>query len=269
MSEPTHLVQISDPHITRRGTRLLGRVDTGAALQRAVTRITRLPLALTAVVVTGDLSAAGEAEEYAELRRLLEPLRVPVHLLAGNHDDRARLRAAFPVAGAVTGTGPRHYAVAVGDLRLIALDTSMAGRPDGELGPAQLQWLDAELGRHADRPTVIAMHHPPFDGGMAAMDAMGLGAGRTELEAIVRRHPQVERVICGHLHRPIVRRFGRTVAQTAPAMAHQMELQFDPAQPLGFVMEPPALLIHRWTAAAGLVSHSLPIEAAPGPYPFD
>ena len=76
-----------------------------------------------------------------------------------------------------------------------------------------------ELMEITDRPTLILMHHPPFRTGIASMDRMGL-RGSAEFAEIIRRHPQVERICCGHVHRAIDRRFAGTVAGTAPSTAH-------------------------------------------------
>jgi hypothetical protein len=90
---------------------------------------------------------------------------------------------------------------------------------------------------------------------MRAMDAMGL-EGKTELADVIGRHPQVERVLCGHVHRPITRRFAGTVAATCPATAHQLVLDLASEPRLAVVMEPPACMLHLWLGAeAGLVSH--------------
>jgi 3',5'-cyclic AMP phosphodiesterase CpdA len=90
---------------------------------------------------------------------------------------------------------------------------------------------------------------------MAAMDDMGLD-GIDGLARVIRRHPQVERIACGHLHRPIVRRFAGTVACTSPATAHQIALDLPPARRLATVMEPPACMLHLWLGEPeGLVSH--------------
>jgi Icc protein len=67
------------------------------------------------------------------------------------------------------------------------------------------------------------MHHPPFATGITHMDNFGLD-NAAELAEIVVRHPQVERILCGHLHRTIDRRFAGTVAGTAPSTAHQIRL---------------------------------------------
>jgi 3',5'-cyclic AMP phosphodiesterase CpdA len=84
---------------------------------------------------------------------------------------------------------------------------------------------------------------------------MGL-EGSDELAGVIRRHPQVERVLCGHVHRPMTRRFGGTIAATSPATAHQLALALAPARHLAVVMEPPACALHMWLGAeAGLVSH--------------
>jgi hypothetical protein len=99
------------------------------------------------------------------------------------------------------------------------------------------------------------MHHPPFVTGMRKMDEMGL-EGADVLAAVIRRHPQVERLVCGHLHRSIVRRFAGTVACTSPATAHQLALDLGQTPRLATVMEPPACLLHLWLGdGEGLVSH--------------
>ncbi len=54
------------------------------------------------------------------------------------------------------------------------------------------------------------------------MDDIGLVHGAGTLAAIIARHRQVERVICGHLHRSIQTRWAGTIAMTAPSTAHQV-----------------------------------------------
>jgi 3',5'-cyclic AMP phosphodiesterase CpdA len=138
----------------------------------------------------------------------------------------------------------------------------------GALCAERRDWLAAQLEDARDRDVVIAMHHPPFATGIPFMDAGGLVSGdAAALAAIVERHPNVQRVICGHLHRPIHARFAGTIASTAPSCAHQVELTFDPAAPAAFTFEPPALALHALTAS-GLVSHQLYIDRFDGPYRF-
>ena len=255
------LVQLSDTHIVGPGLKLLDEVDTPAFLARAVASVQRLRPSPTAVLVTGDLVDRGSAEEYARLRALLAPLPCPVYLMPGNHDAPQALRAAFPdhaylqpVAGDAALEPHVLYTVDLGGMRLVALDTVVARRPHGALCEARLAWLDATLAAAPGVPTLLAMHHPPFVTGIAHMDAMGLLEGAAGLEAVLRRHPQVERVICGHLHRTIVRRFAGTVVMTVPSTAHQIALDLRADAPPAWLMEPSGFAVHTMRDGA-LVSH--------------
>ena len=86
--------------------------------------------------------------------------------------------------------------------------------------------------------------------------------------AIIARHPQIERVLCGHLHRAIQVIVGGRLAMSAPSTAHQVALDLADGFPPGFVFEPPGYLLHRWTPSQGLVSHSVVIGDYGARYPF-
>jgi 3',5'-cyclic AMP phosphodiesterase CpdA len=111
------------------------------------------------------------------------------------------------------------------------------------------------------------MHHPPFATGIAHMDHYGL-ANSEGLAAVIARHPHVERIVAGHLHRAIQARFAGTLASTCPSTAHQIALDLVPGTPLRYVFEPPGFQLHIWSEGAGLVTHTLPIGDFDGPYPF-
>jgi len=261
VTSPPHLVQMSDAHIVHPGQLLSGGVDTAAHLRRAVDSVDKLMPAATAVLLSGDLVDAGSPVEYRHLRDLLAPLRCPVYLMPGNHDAVPGLREAFadhgylrPVSDDPLLAPHVLYAVDLGGLRLVALDTVVAGQSHGSVCEARLAWLDATLAAAPEVPTLVAMHHPPFDTGIGHMDAIGLRAGREGLAQVLRRHAQVERVICGHLHRTIVRRFGGTVAMTVPSTAHQIHLDLRPDGIPGFIHEPPGYAVHTLREGA-VVSH--------------
>lgn len=238
------LVQLSDLHLVAPGALLDGRIDTPALLAQAVAAAAALQPA--AVVLTGDLVEHGAAAEYAHLRALLAPFACPVWLMPGNHDDPAALRRAFPDHDELRPLLGDHvlWVREAAGLRLVALDTVVPRRPHGALCADRLAWLDGTLAAAPAVPTLVAMHHPPFATGIAHMDAMGLLEGAAELAAVLRRHPQVERVICGHLHRPIVCRFGGTLAMTVPSTAHQIVLDLAPGAPAAWRREPPGFALH-------------------------
>jgi 3',5'-cyclic AMP phosphodiesterase CpdA len=152
-------------------------------------------------------------------------------------------------------------------LRLIALDTLTPGAPHGELCAQRLDWLEARLGE-SDKPTILFMHHPPFDCGMTEFDNARLNVGAERLAAIVQKHPHVERILCGHVHRPIQIRWAGTLVSVAPSTAHQATLDLAPDAPLMFSMEPPAVALHAWLPGTGLVTHLSYVGQYDGPYPF-
>jgi 3',5'-cyclic-AMP phosphodiesterase len=262
------IAQITDMHIRPEGVLAYGRVDTAPYLARAVQHLLGLKPRPDVVLATGDLVDAGSAGEYARLRALLAPLPMPVYLIPGNHDDRDALVAAFTDHRYLPGGGRFiQYVVEDFPVRLVALDTLVPGKTGGLLCEERLGWLAARLAEAPDRPTVIFMHHPPFETGIEHMDGYGLARSREFIE-VVRDHPQVEGVLCGHLHRPIQARVGGTVASTAPSTAHQVVLDLEKGNPLMFAMEPPACQLHLWRPGAGLVSHTSYIGDYDGPYRF-
>lgn len=205
----------------------------------------------------------------AHLRELLAPLgALPLYLLPGNHDDRGQLRACFPEHAYLGQGGFVQYSVAVGALQLIALDTVVPGASEGGLCAQRLGWLERELHAQRERPVVIAMHHPPFRTLIGHMDAIGLLEGAEALEAIVARHPNVERVVCGHLHRAIQVRFGGTLAATVPSPAHQVCLDLAPDAESAWTLEPPGFALHALPQGGRLVSHLAASGRYEGPYPF-
>jgi Icc protein len=243
------IAQLSDPHFMP-NVRLFGRLDTAGFLERAVAHLNTLELDV--VLITGDLTNDGDEQVYAAFAGIVSGLRAPYFVLTGNHDDRELMRQRFG-AGYMPEGGPLTYVIDRFAVRLIALDTLVPGETWGRLGPEQLAWLDARLGEMPERPTVVALHHPPFRIGIGHLDWSML-RDADALAAVLGRHRQVERVVCGHVHRSIQCRFAGTLAQTAPSCAHQAELAFGDA-PATWICEPPAVLLHRWDPADGLVSH--------------
>ena len=249
------LAQISDLHIVPQGRKVYDRIDTPAFLVRAVAHLNALDPRPDFVWITGDLVDRGSPEEYANLREMLTALQIPWALMPGNHDERAALRQAFADHPYLPSTGEfLHYALDDLPLRLLALDTLIPGESGGRLCQARLDWLSDRLAEHPDRPTVVAMHHPPFLTGLTEMDSINCD-NSAALGALVAEHPQIERIICGHVHRPIVIRWNGTVVTTAPATAHQVTLDLKDGTPTSWIMEPPACHLHYWRPDAGLVTH--------------
>jgi Icc protein len=177
------------------------------------------------VLVSGDLADGGTPAEYERVRELLSPLPMPVHVLPGNHDR-------------LDWDGP--YAADVGDLRLIACDTTKPGHDDGHL---DLDWLEAQLAT-STAPTIVAMHHPPLLTGIGGLDAIGLPEReRAALGALLARSPQVVRVAAGHVHRAAFATLAGCPVVTCPGTNWQTKLEIG-TPGFSVVAEPPAFIVH-------------------------
>ena len=262
------IAQISDLHIKAGGKLAYGIVDTARMLRDCVANIMRQNPLPDVVLITGDSVDYGRKNEYDLLKELLSPLPMPLYFVVGNHDHGATLRESFSGPGfeyLAQGDEFLQYAVDLGGIRLITLDTSVPKEGRGKLCEKRLAWLDARLGEDPS-PTLVAMHHPPFVTGIAHMDAVGL-EGSQALESIIARHSHVERLLCGHIHRSIQCRFGNTFASTCPSPAHQVAFDLRADGPDCFVMEPPGYQLHWWRDGR-LVSHTCAIGDYAGPYRF-
>ena len=260
----TTIVQITDLHIRPEGMAAYRVCESNALTERAVRAVARLKP--DAVIITGDLTDCGLAPEYQLLTAMLRRhLAMPVHVIPGNHDRRDALLAQMP--GVPSSDGFIQYAVESGPVRLVMLDTVVPGAGHGSLDGGRLGWLDRTLAERPDQPTMVAMHHPPFTCGIAHMDKIRM-LDEAAFAAILARHPQVRRVVCGHHHRPIVTQVAHAVTSICPSVVNAVEFDLDPAAAGAFVLEPPAFQLHRWAEATGFVSHTVLVESFPGPFPF-
>jgi 3',5'-cyclic-AMP phosphodiesterase len=268
--KPVLIAQISDLHIKPPGSLAYGRVDTAAALQRCVAALNELLPQPDFVVISGDLADTPTAEEYEYLKRLLKPLKVPFAGIPGNHDSRELMRAAFPLAPYASSSGPLNQRIEVGGLDLALLDSSVDGKPHGELEAATLQWLEATLLSSPQRPALVFLHHPPFRTGIWHMDRQNL-LNAAELAAVVRRHPRVQLIAAGHVHRATLTMFAGVPTTICPAPNHAVDLDLAELREPSFKVEPPAFHLHSWFPGEGfgrLVTHQVPIGDFDGPHPF-
>jgi Icc protein len=262
------LAQISDLHVMPPGQLAYQRVDTAAMARAAVDHILRLRPAPDAILVTGDLANHGAPDAYALCREILAPLRAPFYVIPGNHDGVETFRTAFRDHAYVPqGAEPIRYAIDEHPIRLVAIDSRIIGKVAGQVDAEQLAWLDETLQQRPQAPTIVMMHHPPFRTGLPHFDAVGL-QNPEALEAVVRRHPQVERIVCGHVHRATTIRFGGTIASACPGTAHQVSLDLRGDADESFTLDPPGFQLHRWTGSR-LYTYTAVIGQFDGPLPFD
>jgi Icc protein len=141
-------------------------------------------------VLPGDNADDGTPEQFRLVRAALDRLRIPVHILAGDHDFKSGDLHGFH---AVLAAARLPKAVTVSGYRCLFLDvvSEGGGGPDFRLGDRQLNWLGHELEQAASRSEhgVAFMHCYPAD----------LRQGRDEVLALFARH-RVQFVDTAHTH---------------------------------------------------------------------
>jgi 3',5'-cyclic AMP phosphodiesterase CpdA len=189
--------------------------------------------------------------------------------IPGNHDQRDMMRATLPQNYAFP-SGPLNQHLEIGGLDLVLLDSSVSGKPHGELDAPTLRWLEATLASAPDRPALLFLHHPPFQAGIRHMDRQNLqNAG--ELANVVKRHPRVQLIATGHVHRATLTMFAGVPTTICPAPNHAVDLDLAELREPSFKVEPPAFHLHVWFPGdefGCVVTHQVPIGDFDGPHPF-
>lgn len=256
------IAQITDTHLTASG-KLHGAIAVNDKLRAVIRRLNALAPKPDIILATGDLTGNGAPEEYEQVREILRGAQAPVYLIPGNHDSSDALRAHFPHHTYLPSDGFAHYVVDDHPLALIGLDTTAPGGHRGEMCANRLDWLEARLDERRDKPVLIFMHHPPFRSGIWWMDAMGL-KGRRKMARLLERYDNIERVVCGHLHRPFQTRWAGTVGSVAPSTAFFVALDLGGHNFMTLHDEPAGYDLHVWTERDGLITHNCSLEQSKG-----
>lgn len=243
------IAQISDTHILSDMSDHPSAELRADCLRRCVEDINRQ--APDAVIFTGDTTQHGEGEEYARLRELLAPLEAPLYLVPGNRDDNGALRTSFDDKPYLPRNGEfLHYVIDDHAVRLIGLDSTSAGERKGVYCPARQAWLDQVLGEQPARPTLLFIHHPPFDVGDHYVGGYRRPEEAAALADLVSRHAQVIGLICGHVHWLIKCQWVGRPARIMPSIAVDLRKGIDETE----AREQPIYLLHRPSDETGLVS---------------
>jgi Icc protein len=189
----TVIAHVSDTHFG-------GPPDARARAERILEYLNAMDPRPDALLVSGDIADHGTAEEYAEARAVLDAWTGPRALVTGNHDVRTEF-----VRGLLdrAADGPVVFVLEAPGCRLLVLD-SLVDAVDGQrqdhgvVGADQLGWLDQRLAED-DRPTFVALHHPPGDIGLELMAPILL-RDPEPLAKVIEGHAHVVATLVGHAH---------------------------------------------------------------------
>jgi hypothetical protein len=153
-------LQLSDTHWGYRGD---ANPDAANTLPKTITAINAAATKPDFVVFTGDLThttddPAERRSRLSQFKELVARLEVKdVRFLPGEHDAAPDHGEAYREA-----FGELYHAFDHGGIHFVALDN--ASSPGGNLGDAQLEWLERDLARVAPAvPVVVFAHRPLFD----------------------------------------------------------------------------------------------------------
>ncbi|MGH1504847.1 MAG: phosphodiesterase [Acidimicrobiales bacterium] len=263
MTFSTLLAQLTDTHVVAPDTDEELFADNNGRLAAAVVSLLAEDPAPEAVLITGDLTNWGKPAEFEALVEILGPLTVPVLAIPGNHDDRDGTRAAFPD---LPWADAEHasWVTTVGDLRILGLDSTIPRAAGARHDEGRDLWLRESLDADHDGPTILALHHPPFVTGIDWMDASGF-EGLDRLRATLAEYP-VDRVVCGHLHRPINASVSGIAASVGLSTVPHVALDLSGAQEVSLVHDPVGYQLLGWNPGGPIVSHTRYIDTDATPF---
>ena len=153
-------LQLSDTHWGYSGA---FNPEADVTLKKAVATINATATRPDFVVFTGDLThntddAAVRRKRLSEFREIASTIQVKdQRLLPGEHDAAKDNGAAYREV-----FGPTHYAFDHKGVHFVALDN--VSDPAAAVGPAQIDWLSADLKKQGrDARIVVLTHRPLFD----------------------------------------------------------------------------------------------------------
>jgi outer membrane protein assembly factor BamB/predicted phosphodiesterase len=172
---------VSDTHI--------GSPDGKAEedLRRTVADINQMT-DITFVVITGDITELGTDEEIKRAKQLFNELKVPYHIIPGNHD------AGWSESGGDTFVkvfGNDKFSFEYSGIRFLGCASGPYLRmSDGHIPRGAINWLDKELNQVKDQQPVIFLNHYPIDN---SLDNWYEITDRL-------RHYNTWAILCGHGH---------------------------------------------------------------------
>ncbi|MDC9726635.1 MAG: metallophosphoesterase [Candidatus Thioglobus sp.] len=181
------LIQISDCHID--DDKLAMGADTQLNLERIIAEIAKL--SFDALLITGDLTHNGTLSAYQRLKELLTPIKQPVYVFGGNHDQSEHLSDVF--ADNLFDT------ITLGNWTVVDIDSVQPDKTSGRVTQAALNTLDKQLDNTHSEYVMLALHHPVVSMNSSWDDSLSL-ENPQELFQTLDKHSKIRSIIFGHAH---------------------------------------------------------------------
>jgi Icc protein len=188
------ILHLSDPHLFADESSTLLGVNTNESLQAVLDDIDQRQIKADLIVVTGDISQDYTPQSYQKFVDYLSRFNKPVISLAGNHDERPKLKQYLSTALFSTKEQliTEHW-------QLLMLNSHVPGKVHGYVSDEELAWLESCLKENADLPTMVFTHHHPVPVGSQWLDKIGIGNSQQLIE-LLSQYSQVKQCAFGHVH---------------------------------------------------------------------
>ena len=210
-------VQISDTHI---GFAKEANPDVDGTLRQTIELVNAMPVPPALAIHTGDITHLSKPAQFDHATQLLAALRTSeMHTVPGEHDTLdADAREYFNRFGRASGN-KGYYSFDHSGVHFVALVNVLDFKDGGlgTLGPAQIDWLAADLkARSASTPIVVFAHMPLW----TIHAPWGWGTGDADQAmALLRRFGSVT-VLNGHIHQIVQKVEGHITFHTARSTAY-------------------------------------------------
>ena len=217
------LVQISDTHIIDPLNKHSKVAETRIKnLENCVSNILELKTQPHALIHTGDVSHNGLIEEYQLFFNIINKLNIPIFYTPGNRDNSINLNSIFTHSNLTDAEkGLFIYSSNFETFRLVSFDTSCKRNNRGEFTLEKLNVFSEILTKEKNIPTVIFMHHPPFNVSLSSSRIIEFNSQTLfpKFKKILSSNKNIVGLFCGHIHRNFKSKIGNVISYTLPPIA--------------------------------------------------
>ncbi len=208
VSEPLRFFHISDTHINPDTNYIKDYAQYTPIIgaKALVREINSLPFKPDFILHTGD-TAYDPEPVYDGVKEVFSEIDVPIHYLAGNHDEAKGLQREMMGRSEDAIQEYLHYDFTVKGVQFVCLDSNGPHdpeKPTGFVTPEQLDWLDSICASDDEHPLVIAVHHNVIPVYVPWLDNWMRMENGEEFHEIVRQtRDRLCGVFYGHIHQNI------------------------------------------------------------------
>mgnify|MGYP006420480225 FL=1 len=181
------LIQISDCHIDDQP--MVMGVNSQDNLKKIIQQISLVDF--DALLISGDLTHNGGIKSYQILKEILLPIKKPMFVIAGNHDNANNLNQCF--------SKNLFESFTLGNWEIITIDSIQSNKTSGLVTQTALEKLDLMLLKSQSDNIIVTLHHPIVPMNSSWDDELSL-ENPQDLFQVLDQHSKIHTVVFGHAH---------------------------------------------------------------------